>query len=114
MTKIKSDEVLFEIRDGIEYATLRADTFRTAMRQRDFLQAETGRLTLADKQWADLVVRLADRRQAERADVEHDLAAALLLDPFNDTREILDLLTHALAIVQEPGAVNLHKKSWSP
>jgi capsule polysaccharide export protein KpsE/RkpR len=53
-----------------------------------------------------------ERLRAERADVEHDLAAALLLNPFNDTRQILDLLTHALAIVQEPGAVHLRKKAW--
>ena len=38
-SKIGSDEVLFEIKDGIEYATLHADTFRAAMRERAALRS---------------------------------------------------------------------------
>jgi len=43
--KLERDEVLFEVRDGTEYATLHADAFRDAMRIRDELQAERARLT---------------------------------------------------------------------
>ena len=39
MTKLEQDEVLFEIKDGVEYDALRADTFRTAMRERAALRS---------------------------------------------------------------------------
>lgn len=41
---VVTDEVRFEIKDGTEYATLHADTFRAAMRERDALRAENEQL----------------------------------------------------------------------
>lgn len=46
MTKPEPSEVLFEIIDGIEYATLHADNFRVAMRERD--RFRTTLLKIAD------------------------------------------------------------------
>lgn len=67
----------------------------------DLATVALGRAVIDLKAERDALRAENERLRAERLQVEADLAQALELDPINDTRRVLDLLTHALAIVQD-------------
>lgn len=61
--KPKQAEVLFEIVDGVEYATLRADDFRNAMNERDDLRNVV-------KAKIELAAKLVEQALADEAKIE--------------------------------------------